>query len=87
MDQRVERERKTKKYIFNSKNDFLKGSFNCNAHKKSANFWKPNPSSLLSTNIQFWSKQTPLLDTVIGILYSSLGNFGISSKTLTMKST
>ena len=36
MDQRVERERKTKKYIFNSKNNFPKGSFNCNAHKKSA---------------------------------------------------
>ena len=32
------------------------------ASAKQSNFWNPLPSFPLSTNIKFWSEQTPLLD-------------------------
>ena len=61
-EQRVERQRKTKKIIFNCKKFFGKGSFIYDVH--SLNFRLTLPSSPLSTNIQFWSKQIPLLDVL-----------------------
>ena len=71
--------KRQRKIIFNSKNNLVSGhSFM--RPQKSLNFGSAPPSSLLSTNIQFWSKHTPLLDvpnwystpTVQHIDYSSL---------------
>ena len=60
-EQTVKRQRK--KYIFNSKKEFVSvHSFMTST--KSLKFELPAPSSSPCTNIQFWSKPIPLLDVL-----------------------
>ena len=82
--------RKNKKIVLNSKKEFARVySFITSARKSKV--WTSTPSSPLSTNIQFWSNHTPLLDVLNWHsttshtqththTHNTLGNFGIFLK-------
>ena len=62
-EQRAKRQRKTKKIIFKSKQEFARGhSFTTSAKK--SKFRIIAHFCLLSTNIEILSKQTPLFDVL-----------------------